>query len=121
MQKYICSRQYHRVNTRGSGLAVVLQNLPGRDTVLEPHTEVGMVTATNIVPSVQIPYKHDLKEKEEVQCKSAQANLAEREIRQETDLEDTLQKIDLLGIADWDPMIQQEAHNLIYEYACIFS
>ena len=24
-------------------------------------------------------------------------------------------------MADWDPMIQQEAHDLIHEYACIFS
>ena len=24
-------------------------------------------------------------------------------------------------MADWDPMIQQEAHNLICEYACIFT
>ena len=47
----------------GSGVAVVLQNLSGRDIVLEPHTEVGMVTAANIVPSIQIPDKHNLKER----------------------------------------------------------
>ena len=82
-----------------------------------------MVTAANIVPAIQIPDKHDLKEMEEVQCKSAEADLAEREIKQdtETDLEDILQKIDLSGIADWDPTIQKEAHNLICEYVCIFS
>ena len=62
MQKYICSRQYLRVNTRGTRLAVVLQNVSGRDIILEPHTEVGMVTAANIVPSVQIPDEQDLKE-----------------------------------------------------------
>ena len=61
-----------------------------------------MVTAANIVPSVQIPDKQDLKEMKEVQCKSAQANLAESRIRQdtETDLDDILQKIDLSRIAE---------------------
>ena len=61
---------------------------------------------------------------EEVQCKSAQADVAEREIIQETkrEVEDVLQKFDLSGIADMGPcMIQQEAYDLIYEYACIFS
>ena len=26
-----------------------------------------------------------------------------------------------MEIADWDPTVQQKAHNLICEYACIFS
>ena len=34
----------------GSGVAVVLRNLSGRDVSLEPHTEVGIVTSANIVP-----------------------------------------------------------------------
>ena len=38
----------------GSGVAVVLRNLSGRDITLEPHTEIGMVTAANIVPSMQV-------------------------------------------------------------------
>ena len=37
----------------GSGVAVVLRNLSGRDITLEPSTQIGMVTATNIVPSMQ--------------------------------------------------------------------
>ena len=75
--------------------------------MLEPNTEVGIVTAANIVPSIQIP---DKKEMEEVQCKSAQADIAKREIKQDTNtkVKDVLQKIDWSGIADWDPKIQQE-------------
>ena len=38
----------------------------------------------------------------------------------EIDKEDILQKIDLLGIAHLDPTIQEDAYNLICEYACIF-
>ena len=105
----------------GLGVVVILQNLSGRDITLEPHTEVDMATTANIVPSVQIPDKQDMKEHEEVQCKSAQADLLEGETTQEDpDPEDMLQKIDFSGIADWEPTIQQEAHNLIHEYACIF-
>ena len=101
MQKYICYRQYLRVNTRGPGVAVVLQNLSGRGIILEPYTEVGMVTAANRVPSVQIPDLQDGKENEKVQSKAAQADLHKGEIRQEeTDPEDILQKIDLSGIVD---------------------
>ena len=55
----------------GSGVAVILQNLCGGDITLEPHTEVGIVTAANIVASIHIPDKYDLKEKEGMQCKSA--------------------------------------------------
>ena len=59
----------------GSGVAVVLRNLSGRDVTLEPHTEVGTVTTTNIVPSIQILDEQDLGKNEKVQCMSAQADL----------------------------------------------
>ena len=49
-----------------SGVAVVLRNLSGRDVTLEPHTKVGMDTAANIVPSIQIPSKHNLGKNEKV-------------------------------------------------------
>ena len=103
----------------GSGVAVVLRNLSGWDVTLEPHTEVGIVIAANIVPSIQILDEQDLSENEKVLCMSAQVKLFER-VQQE-DTEDILQKIDLSRIDDCDPNIQQEAQDLIHEYACIFS
>ena len=36
----------------GSNVTVVFRNLSGWDVILEPHTEIGTVTATNIVPSM---------------------------------------------------------------------
>ena len=99
----------------------MLWNLSGRDIALEPHTEVGIVTAANIVPPVQMADRHGLKENEKVQSKSAQTGVLEGEIQQEyVEAKDIVQKIDLSGIADWDPAIQQDSHNLISEYACIF-
>ena len=65
------------------GVAVVLQNLYGRDIILEPHTEVGVVTAANIGPSIEIPNKQELKENENVQCKTAEANLSEDPTRKD--------------------------------------
>ena len=47
----------------GSGVAVVLRNLSGRDIMLEPHNEIGMVTTANIVPSMQVGNEPDLDEK----------------------------------------------------------
>ena len=38
----------------GSGVTVVLRNLSGRDITLESCTEIGTVTAANIVPSMQV-------------------------------------------------------------------
>ena len=48
----------------GSGVAVVLRNLSGRDITLEPCTEIGTVIATNIVQSMQVGNEPDLDEKE---------------------------------------------------------
>ena len=48
-------------------------------------------------------------------------DLSKGEIKQEeTDPEDIFQKVDLLGIVAWDSTVQQEAYNLICQYACIF-
>ena len=52
---------------------------------------------------------------------SAQVELSEGLQQGGTGPEDILQKIDLAGISDWDPMMQQEAQDLICEYADIFS
>ena len=106
-----------------SGVVVVVQKLSGRDIILEPHTEVGMITAANIVSISTILQITDIQDGEEngkVQCMSAQADLPEGETRQEeTDPEDIFQKIDSSGITDLESTVQQEACNLICEYACI--
>ena len=93
----------------GSGVVVVLRNLSGRAITLEPHTEIGMVTTANIYPSIHVNSEQDLGENETVQCMSVQADLSEAFQQEGTEPEDILQKIDLSGIDNWDPKIQQEA------------
>ena len=61
----------------GSRVDVVLQNLSGRDIILELHTEVGRISAVNKVPSVLTPDVLEKKvqvdeDNESVQCQSAQ-------------------------------------------------
>ena len=57
-----------------SGVAVVLQNLSGRDVILDPHTEAGTVSAANIVPLILIPSNQDLSENRKVHGMSALAD-----------------------------------------------
>ena len=93
----------------GSGVAVVLRNLLGRDVTLELYTNVGIITTVNIVPSIQIPNEQDLDKNEKVKCMSVQTDLCEGAQQEDTESEDIFQKIDLCRIDNWDPKIQQEA------------
>ena len=91
------------------GVTVVLRNLSGREVTLEPNTEVGIVTAANIVPSIQIPNGPDMGENEKIQCMSVQVDLSEGNSQRVTESEDILWKINLPEINEWDPKMQQEA------------
>ena len=79
-----------------SRVDVVLRNLSGRDIILEPHTEIDMVSVANKIPSMLTPdvlekNVQDDEDYESIQCQSAQAELSESEIRQaEIDLEEIL-------------------------------
>ena len=85
-----------------------------------------MVSAANKVPSMLTPdvlekNVQNYEDEESVQYQSAQAELSESEIKQaEIDPEEILQKVDLSWTTDWNSTEQQEAYNLICEYACIF-
>ena len=77
--------------------------------MLEPHTKIGMVTAANIVPSIQVGNEPDLDEKEKVLCMSAQVESTDipRGCQQGSrDPEGILQKLDLSGIDEWEPQLQ---------------
>ena len=95
----------------GSGVAVVLRNLSGKDITLESPTEVGTVTAANIVPAMWVGSEQNGDEK--VQCMSAQVESSDLSAgfqQGSIDPEDILQKLDLARIDDWDP--QNAIRNL---------
>ena len=107
----------------GSSVSVVLSNLSGRDITLEAHTEVGTVTAANIVHSMQVSSEPNRDEKEMLQYMSTQvesSDVSEGFQQGSTNPEGILTKHDLSRIDDWSAQIQQEAQDLICEYACIF-
>ena len=79
---------------RGSGVAVELRYLSGRDITLESHTEVGIVTTGQHSSSTQVNSAQDLGEKEMVQCMSAQVELSQGLQQGGPDPEDILQRID---------------------------
>ena len=104
----------------GSDVTVVFRNLSGQDVILEPCTEIGTVTAANIVPSMQVGNEPKLDKKERVPCMSAQiesTDLPEKFQQRSRDSEGILQKLDLSRIDEWEPHIQQEAQDLICEHA----
>ena len=71
---------------------------------------------------MQVGNEPKLDEKEKVSCMSAQiesADLPERFQQDNRDPEGILKELDLSGIDDWDPQIQQEPRDLCV-YACIF-
>ena len=92
----------------GSRVDVVLQNSSGKDVILEPHTEVGMVSAANKVPSILTPdvFEENIQDDEDdgsVQFQSVQAELPGSELKQtEIDPEEIIQEIDLSGTTDWN-------------------
>ena len=91
---------------------------------LKPHTETGTVTTANLGPSTQVSNGFTLDEKERVPCMLAQVESTDipgKTQQGSSDPEDILQKLDLSGIEEWKWQLQQEAQDLIYEYACIFS
>ena len=110
----------------GSCVDVVLQNLSGREVTLEPHTEVGKISAANKVPPTLAPkvIEEDIPDDEDdgkIQCKSAQMDLLNSKSKQvEVNPEEVLWKVDLSGITDWDLDEQWETYNLICEDAYIF-
>ena len=105
---------------------MVLWNLSGREVTLEAHNKVGMISAANKVPPTLAPEVidddiQDDEDDEKMQCKSAQVIMSNSKSKQvKVDPEEILQKVGLSGTTDWDLAEQWEAHNIIYEYACIF-
>ena len=117
----------HRIKIRGILTRYDPQNLSGREVTLKPHTEVGMVSAANKISPILTPEViegdvQDDKNDKKVKRKSVQVDLSESKLKQiEVDPEEILQKVDLSRTTDWDSVEQWDAHNLIHEYACIFS
>ena len=108
-----------------SDIKVVIQNRSGRDMKLKAGTEIGTVMAANIVPTMQVSNDSDVTGQERVSSMSAQVEsidiLRDTSDMVRNDLKDILQKLNLSGMEEWELPLQEDAQDLIHEFACIFS
>ena len=107
-----------------SEIEVVIQNRSEKDMKLKAHTEIGTVIAANIVLTTQVSNNFDLGEQERVSSMSAQlgsTNILGEIPDGSDDLKDILQKLNLSRMEEWEPQLQQDAQDLMCEFACIFS
>ena len=79
---------------------------------LKPGTKIGTVIAANIVPTMQVSNKFDVNGQERVSSMSVQVESTD--ILRETsdvsnDLKDILQKLNLSGMEECEPQLQQAA------------
>ena len=107
-----------------SDIEVVIQNRSERDVKLKPGTEIGTIIAANIILTTQVSNDFGVNKQKRVSSMSAQVESTD--ILRETydvsnDLKDILQKLNLSGMEEWEPQLQQAAQDLIREFACIFS
>ena len=78
---------------------------------LKPCTEIGTVITANIVPITQVSNDFDVDKKERVSCMSAQVEFADILVEtphRSSDPKDILQKLNLSGMEEWKPQLQQE-------------
>ena len=107
-----------------SNIEVVIQNRPGKDVKLKPGTEIGTIIAADIVLITQVSNDFGVDKQNRVASMLAQVespNILRETCDASTDLKDILQKLNLSGMEEWEPQLQQAAQDLICEFACIFS
>ena len=107
-----------------SNIEVVVVNKSRQDIKLKPGTKIGTVTAANIVPNMKVSNEAEMTESEIVSRMSAQLGsdvLKDTSDMVRTGLKDILQKLDLSGMKNWEPLLQKAAQQLISEFTCIFS
>ena len=86
------------------------------------HTKIGTVIAANIFPTTQVSNDFDVGEQERVSCMLAQVestHISGETPYESRDPKDILQKLNLSGMEEQEPQLQQEAQDLIWKFACI--
>ena len=91
---------------------VVIQTRSEKDVKLKACTEIHTISTANIVPTTHISNDFDVGEKERVSCILAQVEPTD--ILGETpyeskDPKDILQRLNLFGMEEWEPQLQQDA------------
>ena len=122
-------QMHHHIHTSelkpgNSDIKIVAVHKSRQDVKLKPSTEIGTVTATNILPNMKVSNEAELIESEIVSSMSAQLRsevLKDTSDMVKTGFKDILQKLDLSGRKNLEPSLQKVAQELISEFTCIFS
>ena len=102
----------------------VIQNRSKKDVKLKACNKIGTVIKANIVPTTQVSNYFDMGEQKRVSCLSPQVESTDilgENPDESRDPKDILQKLNLSGMEEWEPQVQQDAQDLIHKFACIFS
>ena len=124
MYHCIYSGEYLKIETGNSDIEIVVVNKSRQDVKLKPGTEIGTVTATNIVPTMKISNEAEMTESEKVSSMLAQLGsdvLKDTSDMVKTGLKDIMQKLDFSWMKNWEPSLQKAVQELISEFTCIFS
>ena len=89
-----------------SNIEVVIQNRSDRDVKLKPGTEIGTVITANIILTMQVSNNLDV-EGQEMLAQVESSNILGETPDVSNDLKDILQKLNLSGMGDWEPPLQQ--------------
>ena len=90
---------------------VVIQNRSEKDVKLKACTEIDTVITANIVPTTQVSNDSDMSEQERVSCMLAKVeptNILGETPYESKDPKDILQKLNLFGMEEWEPQLQQD-------------
>ena len=107
-----------------SEIEIKIQNRSVKDVKMKPGTEIGTVSTANIVPTTQVSNDFNAGEQERVSSMSAQVistGILGEISDMNDDPKDILHKLNFSGMEEWEPQLQQDAGDLIHEFACIFS
>ena len=95
-----------------SEIEIVVVNKSRQDVKLKPSTEVGSVTAANIVPTMKVSNEAEVTGSEIVSSMLAQLGsdvLKNTSDMVKTGLKYILQKLDLSRMKNWEPLLQKAA------------
>ena len=124
MCECICSGEYFGLRPGTSELEIVILNRSTKDVKMKPGTDIDTVTMANIVLTTWVSNDFNVGEQERVSSMSAQVistGILGEISDMNDDPKDILHKLNLSRMEEWEPQLQQDACDLICEFACIFS
>ena len=124
---------YETFKQGGNRVTIGLQNMTREKITLKKGTKVARVTAANIVPPMLAPdpsidkseleyitREHNKESVPKFKTMNSGENVTKPKPMPER-LDELFTKLDLSGIQEWSEDLQQEVHDLIVEYQCLFA